>query len=168
VKSAVETDVLSLRIVRRARIAVAVVFAVHGSVTGSFATRIPWIQEHAGISAGRLGFALAFVAFGASLAMPLAARIGHRMGARPALRLLLALWTLSLTLPALAANLLTLCIALFVFGATAGMSDVTMNALGVEVEQRLGRSIMSGLHGMWTTGALVGSAAGTLAAQCSR
>jgi MFS family permease len=39
-----------------------------------------------------------------------------------------------------------------------------MNALGVEVENRLGRSIMSGLHGMWSAGALVGSAAGTLAA----
>jgi MFS family permease len=34
----------------------------------------------------------------------------------------------------------------------------------VEVENRLGRSIMSGLHGMWSAGALLGSAAGTLAA----
>ena len=39
-----------------------------------------------------------------------------------------------------------------------------MNALGVEVENRLGSSIMSGLHGMWSAGALIGSAAGTLAA----
>jgi hypothetical protein len=44
------------------------------------------------------------------------------------------------------------------------MADVAMNALGVEVENRLGRSIMSGLHGLWSVGALVGSAAGTLAA----
>ena len=39
-----------------------------------------------------------------------------------------------------------------------------MNALGVEIENRLGKSIMSGLHGMWSAGALIGSAAGTLAA----
>ncbi|MEU4657019.1 MFS transporter [Streptomyces sp. NPDC023723] len=152
------------REVRRARYAVAAVFAVHGSVTGSFATRVPWIQEHAGVSAGQLGLALAFPALGASLAMPLAGRISHRFGARTALRLLLAGWTLSLILPSLAPNLLTLCLALFVFGATAGMSDVTMNALGVEVENRLDKSIMSGLHGMWSAGALLGSAAGTLAA----
>ena len=55
--------------VRRARIAVAAVFAVHGAVTGSFATRVPWIQEHASVGAGQLGLALAFPAIGASLAM---------------------------------------------------------------------------------------------------
>ncbi|MYS11304.1 MFS transporter [Streptomyces sp. SID6041] len=149
---------------RRARFAVAAVFCVHGAVTGSFATRIPWIQEHAGVSAGQLGLALAFPALGASLAMPLAGAISHRFGARTALRGLLALWTLALTLPSLAPNVWGLCAALFVYGATAGMSDVAMNALGVETENRLGRSIMSSLHGMWSAGALIGSAAGTVAA----
>ncbi|MEV0640567.1 MFS transporter [Streptomyces sp. NPDC050619] len=152
------------REVRQARYAVAAVFAVHGAVTGSFATRVPWIQDHASVSAGQLGLALAFPALGASVAMPLAGRISHRFGARNALRGLIALWTLSLILPSLAPNLLTLCLALFVYGATAGMADVAMNALGVEIENRLGRSIMSGLHGMWSAGALIGSAAGTLAA----
>ncbi|WP_299542379.1 MFS transporter [uncultured Streptomyces sp.] len=150
--------------VRRARYAVAAVFTVHGAVTGSFATRVPWIQDHTGIGAGQLGLALAFPAIGASLAMPLAGRISHRFGARTALRGLLALWTLALVLPALAPNLPALCLALFVYGASAGMSDVAMNALGVEVENRLDRSIMSGLHGMWSVGALLGSAAGTVAA----
>ncbi|MFE7837603.1 MFS transporter [Streptomyces sp. NPDC057474] len=152
------------REVRRARYAVAAVFAVHGAVTGSFATRVPWIQDHAGVSAGQLGLALAFPAIGASLAMPLAGRISHHFGARTALRGLISLWTLALILPSLAPNLGTLCLALFVYGASAGMADVAMNALGVEVENRLGKSIMSGLHGMWSAGALVGSAAGTLAA----
>jgi MFS family permease len=143
---------------------VAAVFAAHGAVTGSFATRVPWIQDHAGVSAGQLGLALAFPALGASVAMPLAGRITHRFGARGALRGLMALWSLSLVLPSFAPGLLTLCLALFAYGATAGMADVAMNALGVEVENRLGKSIMSGLHGMWSAGALVGSAAGTLAA----
>ncbi|MEV5867356.1 MFS transporter [Streptomyces tendae] len=158
------TGTYGRREVKHARYAVAAVFAVHGSVTGSFATRVPWIQDHAGVSAGQLGLALAFPALGASLAMPLAGSVSHRFGARTALRGLLALWTLALVLPSLAPNLLTLCLALFVYGATAGMSDVAMNALGVEIENRLDKSIMSGLHGMWSAGALIGSAAGTLAA----
>ncbi|WP_328945680.1 MFS transporter [Streptomyces sp. NBC_00250] len=156
--------VSSIDRLRRARFAVAAVFCVHGAVTGSFATRIPWIQEHAGVSAGQLGLALAFPALGASVAMPLAGAVSHRFGARTALRGLLALWTLALTLPSLAPNIWGLCAALFVYGATAGMSDVAMNALGVETENRLGKSIMSSLHGMWSAGALVGSAAGTVAA----
>ncbi|MEV5609694.1 MFS transporter [Streptomyces sp. NPDC052225] len=150
--------------VKRARYAVAAVFCIHGSVTGSFATRVPRIQDHTGVSAGQLGFALAFTAFGAACAMPLAGSVTHRFGSRTALRGLLALWTLALVLPALAPSLWTLCLAMFTYGATSGMADVAMNALGVEVEQRLGRSIMSSLHGMWSAGALIGSAAGTLAA----
>ncbi|WP_406166497.1 MFS transporter [Streptomyces sp. NBC_00996] len=153
-----------MRELKRARYAVAAVFAVHGAVTGSFATRVPWIQDHASVGAGRLGIALAFPAIGASVAMPLAGRISHTFGARTALRGLISLWTLALILPSLAPNLYTLCLALFVYGATAGMADVAMNALGVEVENRLDKSIMSGLHGMWSAGALIGSAAGTLAA----
>ncbi|ANW21146.1 MFS transporter [Streptomyces clavuligerus] len=148
----------------RARWAVAMIFCTHGAVAGSFATRIPWIQDHTGVSAGQLGLALAFPAVGASLAMPLAGWLSHRFGARTALRGLLTLWTLALLLPSLAPDLLTLCAALFVYGATSGMSDVAMNASGVETENRLGRSIMSSLHGMWSVGALIGSAGGTLAA----
>ncbi|MDX6248378.1 MAG: hypothetical protein QOF10_1738 [Kribbellaceae bacterium] len=153
-----------LQAVRRARIAVATIFCVHGAVTGSFATRVPWIQEHAGVSAGQLGLALAFPAIGASLFMPLAARVTHRFGTRAAQRVLIALWTLALVLPSLASNLLLLCAALFVYGATAGMADVAMNALGVEIEHRLEKSIMSGLHGLWSVGALIGSGIGTIAA----
>lgn len=149
---------------RHARFAIAAAFCAHGAVTGSFATRIPWIQDHAQLSAGSLGLALAFPAIGAALTMPLAGRINHRLGARTALRVLLSLWTLALILPSLAPNLVTLCLVLFLYGAAAGMSDVAMNALGVETENRLKRSIMSSLHGMWSVGALIGSLAGTFAA----
>jgi MFS family permease len=156
-----EVDVSELR---QARYAVAAVFCVHGSVAGSFATRVPWIQDHASVSPGQLGLALAFPAIGASLSMPLAARISHRFGSKAALRGLIALFTLTFVLPSLAPNLVALCGALFVYGATAGMADVAMNALGVEVEQRMGRSILSGLHGMWSVGTLIGSGVGTVAA----
>ncbi|MEJ3653355.1 MFS transporter [Actinomycetes bacterium KLBMP 9759] len=149
---------------RRVRIAVAAVFLVHGSVVGSFATRIPSLQDQTGASPGQLGLALAFPAIGAALAMPLAGRVSHRFGTRTALSGLLALWTLSLVLPALTTSLLALCAALFAYGAASGMADVVMNALGVEIEKRMDRSIMSGLHGMWSAGALTGSATGTLAA----
>ncbi|MGG8405710.1 MFS transporter [Streptomyces sp. 12297] len=158
-----EPDITPRRL-RRARFAIAAVFCVHGAVTGNFATRIPWIQDHASLGAGSLGLALAFPAVGAALAMPLAGRVNHRFGARTALTGLLAMWTLALALPSLAPGLPALCLALFAYGAAAGMSDVSMNALGVETENRLGRSIMSSLHGMWSVGALLGSAGGTLAA----
>ncbi|MFI1971980.1 MFS transporter [Streptomyces cinnamoneus] len=150
--------------VRRARLAIAAVFAVHGAVSGNLATRIPWIQEHTGIGPGLLGLALTCPAVGAALAMPLAGRVGHRYGSRAGLRALLCLLCASLALPALCPGLVALCGAMAVYGAASGMADVAMNALGVRTEELLGRPVMSGLHGMWSVGALAGSAAGTVAA----
>ncbi|MBB4703682.1 putative MFS family arabinose efflux permease [Sphaerisporangium siamense] len=149
---------------RRARVAVAMTFAVHGAVSGSFATRIPWIQDHVQAGPGELGLALLAPAVGTLIAMPMAGRVIHRFGNRPATRVLLALWSVMLALPAVAPNLGVLWVTLLVFGASAGMCDVGMNEQGVVVEQRMGRSIMSGLHGMWSVGGLAGGAAGTLAA----
>ena len=150
--------------VRHARIAVAAVFTVHGAVAGTFATRIPWIKDHLHLTAGELGLALVAPALGSSLAMPLAGRLVHARGHRAAVRLLLILWCASLALPALAPNLPVFAVSLLLFGACAGTADVAMNAQGVEVEERLGRSIMSGLHGMWSVGCLLASGVGVLAA----
>jgi MFS family permease len=146
--------------VRRARVAISLAFVLHGVVAGSFATRIPWLTDHLDLSTAQLGLALAFAPVGAALAMPLASRVMHRRGARAASRWLLAAWCASLALPAFAPSLPVLCLTLAVQGATAGMADVVINAQGVEVERRYGRSIMSGLHGMWSVGALSGSAIG--------
>ncbi|MER7667619.1 MFS transporter [Kitasatospora sp. NPDC096128] len=149
---------------RRSRRSIALVFGVHGAVGGTFVTRIPWLQERLDLSPGQLGLALVMPAIGSSLAMPLAGRFVHRYGGRAAVRALISLWCLALALPALAPSLPALCAVLLVYGATAGMADVAMNAQGVEIEQRLGRSIMSGLHGMWSAGGLLASGFGILAA----
>ncbi|MFF4710695.1 MFS transporter [Streptomyces eurythermus] len=150
--------------VRAARVRTATVFAVHGAVAGSFATRIPWIVDHLRISDGSLGVALLAPALGSLLAMPLASRLVHRFGGRAALRTLLGAWCLALLLPSLAPDVALLFTGLLVFGAAAGMADVVMNAAGVELEQALGRSVMASMHGMWGVGGLLASGAGSLAA----
>jgi len=150
--------------VRSARRAVALTFAAHGAVVGTFATRIPWLADHLHTDPGGLGIALLFVAVGAMAAMPFAGLITHRLDLRAATRLLMVLWCASLVLPAFAPNLPLFAASLFVYGATSGLADVAMNAQGVAVEQRAGRSIMSGLHGMWSGGGLAASGIGVLAA----
>src|SRR6478672_6579820 len=75
----------------------------------------------------------------------------------------LAAWCACLVLPALPTSLAALCAVLLVFGAVAGLADMAMNAEGVLVEKLFGRSVMSSLHGFWSTGVLVGSAVSALA-----
>jgi fucose permease len=59
---------------------------------------------------------------------------------------------LLLPLPLLATSPIMLAAILFVFGASSGAMDVSMNAHGVAVERELGRPIMSSLHGGWSVG----------------
>jgi MFS family permease len=147
----------------RARWATAVVFAVHGCVTGSFAARLPWIASHVGADVGHLGLALVMPAVGAMVAMPFSGRLAHRYPLRALVRMTIVAWSAALVLPALPTSLVVLCAVLVVFGAFAGLADMAMNAEGALVERTLGRSVMSGLHGFWSLGVLVGSAVSALA-----
>jgi predicted MFS family arabinose efflux permease len=141
------------------------VFAVHGAVMGTFAARLPWLAEHVGVGVGGLGVALLMPGLGAMFAMPLSGRLVHRHDLRVLVRVLILLWCAALTLPTLPTSLLLLCPLLVVYGAAAGIADVSMNAQAVLVEQRYGRSVMSGLHGAWSVGGLAGSGVAALAAR---
>jgi MFS family permease len=151
--------------VRRARRATAVVFAVHGCVTGSFAARLPWIASHVGVGVGGLGLALLMPFVGALLAMPFSGRLAHRYAFRPLVATTIVAWCAALVLPALPTSLAALCLVLLVFGAAAGLADMAMNAEGVLVEKRYARSVMSSFHGFWSVGVLAGSAVSAAAAR---
>ncbi|MER6811903.1 MFS transporter [Spirillospora sp. NPDC000708] len=144
--------------------AIAAVFAVHGAVAGTLATRIPWIQDRLGLGATVLGLALLCPSIGAFATMPTASRIAHRIGERTATRLLIAYWAAVLALPALSPAPGWLFAAMLLYGMGAGMSDVVMNGHAVSVERHLKKPIMSGLHGLWAVGSLAAGGAGILAA----
>ena len=149
--------------VRAARRATAVAFAVHGTVVGSFAARVPWIAQHVGVDVGRLGIALLMPGIGALAAMPFSGRLAHRFSFRPLVGGTLAVFSAVLVLPSLPTSLAVLCATLLLLGATAGIADMAMNAEGSLVERTLGRSVMSSFHGFWSVGVLIGSAVSAIA-----
>lgn len=148
---------------RRAQYAVAIVFAVHGTVSGNFATRVPWIAERLDLGAGALGLALLTPALGSVLAMPLAGKLVHKHGGRAVTQTAVAAYTAALALPAFMPSLAALCVALLGFGLAAGAADVAMKAQGSSLERMGGRPIMSRLHGMWSIGTLTGAGIGAIA-----
>jgi hypothetical protein len=63
-------------------------------------------------------------------------------------------------LPGLVSTVPALCAVLFLFGAATGLVNVAANAVGVQVERRIGRPILSGLHAGFSFGGLAGALIG--------
>ncbi|HXB50478.1 MAG TPA: MFS transporter [Streptosporangiaceae bacterium] len=147
------------------RRAVGVTFFVNGTVFGTFASRLPWIADRLHLSSGTLGLVGLSTSIGALATMPFAAQFVHRYGPKATTRVLIVASSGALVLPAVAPDLLVLTAMMLIFGALTGINDNAMNAQAVEAEQRIGKSIMSGLHGMWSLGVLAGALIGSLSAR---
>jgi MFS family permease len=149
---------------RSARAAVSAAFLIHSTVSGTWAARLPAIKQSLELSDGELGTALVGLAVGLVVGTRLAGAPVDRFGSRPVMRVGFPLLAASLLLPALADSLVGLFLSLLVLGLASGALDVAMNAQGIEVERRLGRPILSGLHGLWSVGLGIGAGAAALAA----
>jgi MFS family permease len=143
--------------IERARWAVAVIFLVNGIVMGTWAAQIPLIEERLDISHSTLGIALLCMAFGALVAMPLTGMFIARFGSAAVTRASTPVLLLAFPVSLLAPNPELLMLSLFFYGGANGVMDVAMNAHAVTVERKLGRPVMSSLHGMWSLGGLIGS-----------
>jgi predicted MFS family arabinose efflux permease len=148
------------RTLRAAHRATQAEFFALGVAAAALGVHVPSIKQHYGLDEASLSLALLSAAGGGVLCLMVAGRIIGRFGARrttlaaglvlgAALSLLLAFDRL----PALVA-------VMSVFGAAVGLFDVAINAEGTHLEERLGRKIVSTLHGMWSLGGMAGSAAG--------
>jgi MFS family permease len=96
--------------------------------------------------------------------MPVAGGRAARIGSRRATRAAFALMCMTTGVIALAPSLPALCVLAFFYGASMGSLDVTMNAHGVAVERRYGRSILASFHAAFSIGGLAGGALGALSA----
>jgi len=154
-----------VRAPRAARVAVASAFAINGIAGGNWVVRIPAIQDRLDLSEATLGLALLGMPLGAILVMPLAGSWAARFGSRVVVRLGTFLICAGVMLPGLAPNLIGLALALVFYGIGNGIQDVSMNAHGVAVEKRYGRTIMSSFHAFFSVGAMVGAIVGGLIAE---
>ncbi len=103
-----------VRGLQRARLATAVIFFAHGALFGNWVSRLPAIKDHVNAGTGPLGLALLGIAVGALAARQVAGQLVARYGSRSVTRVGLALCCLTLLLPALAASVAVLGLALVV------------------------------------------------------
>jgi MFS family permease len=149
---------------RRRRAAVTAAFVLNGAGIGSWAARVPAVQGRLGLSNAQLGLALFGIALGAIVAMVLTGVLVERFGSRRVLRVAAGAFAVALALPAAMPNLALLTLALVAMGAATGTMDVSMNANGVEVENRYRRPILASMHAAFSAGGLIGSGLGAAVA----
>ncbi len=134
------------------------IFLVSGIGMASWAPMVPYVKARLGLDDASLGLVLLAFGGGSMLSMPLIGLLAHRYGNRRVISVAGLLLCVAIPVLAIVPNVLTLAATLLYFGAMLGAVDVAMNAHAVEVERRDGRALMSGFHGLFSIGGLVGAA----------
>ena len=142
---------------RRAHVAIALTFVAFGTVDGTWVARLPALKHRLGLDSGELGLVIFSVSLAATLLLPVSGWLTSRRGSRGPTGLGLLVTAAGLTAAAFAPSLYTLVPAACLLGAGFSVVDVAANAHGVALEQRLGRPVLSALHGAWSFGLLAGS-----------
>ena len=140
-----------------ARLAVLAAFFINGAFLATWVSRIPALQEQLGLSEGALGFILLGLAAGVIVALSLAGGLIARFGSAKVTAVGLLVMGCTLPLLALAPQASLLWLALFVYGGAMSAMDVAMNAQAVQVEQNVGRPLMSSFHAAFSIGGLTGA-----------
>jgi len=142
---------------RRAHVALAVVFVCFGTIDGTWAARLPAFKTRLGIDDARVGVAIFVVSLTATLLLTFAGWLASRIGSRVPAVVGVLLAAGGLTAAGFVNSYALLLPTAGLIGAGFGIADVSANAHGVALEQRLGRPILSALHGSWSIGLLAGS-----------
>lgn len=144
----------------KARWAVFTVFLLHGMLVGSWTPHVPFAKDRLEVGPAVLGLALLAIAGGAVFAMPLAGALINHYGSARMILVTGLLFAVAFLGPPLAPSLATFVVSGVFLGAGIGSLDVSMNAHGIAVETAMKRPVMSGFHGAFSIGAMIGAFAG--------
>lgn len=142
----------------------AFLYSCFSLVFSTWVTYIPYIAEKLGITEGKIGGAIFFIALGSLTMLPISNRLTDVLGVgRQALTgftgYAIALYGLFL-----APNYPLFCAALYLFGMMSSVFAISLNSLTAVIEKQSGMFIMTGSHGFWSMGGMIGSATGSFIA----
>jgi MFS family permease len=147
---------------KSSRIAVSVLFFVHGFLHANLMARLPLLQSQLGVSDGRLGTLLFTVALGAMVGMPLAGALAQRLGSDRMSRLTSLFFCVIIPLLPLANTFWVAAPLFLLMGVSMGSMDVCMNGQAVYAERLWPKPIMSSFHAVFSLGMTCGAGLGAL------
>ncbi|GLY31007.1 MFS transporter [Kineosporia sp. NBRC 101731] len=150
------TAALPDRDVRRARVAVGVLFFTNGAMFANLIPRYPQIKTDLGMSNAAYGLSVAAFPMGALIAGTAAGLLVRRFGSASVAAVGMALTGVGVIAAGLAPVTVVFALALFVAGSLDAIADVAQNGHGLRVQRRYGRSIINSFHAIWSVGAVTG------------
>ena len=133
-------------------------FLLAGLAAAAWASLVPFAKLRGDLDEGVLGLVLLCLGGGSIVSMPIAGALSTRYGCRTVLTVSSLLLCATLPLLAIVSTVPLLAIMLLLFGASLGATDCVMNVQAVIVERDSGRPLMSGFHGFYSLGGIVGAA----------
>ena len=135
-----------------------IAFFIAGFGIAAWAPLVPYAKARAQLNEGTLGLLLLCLGVGSIIAMPAAGALASRFGCRRVLSAGTILLCVALPMLATVSSIPLLMAGLFLFGAGLGTVDSTVNLQAVIVERASGKTMMSGFHGLFSLGGIVGAA----------
>jgi MFS family permease len=150
---------ISLTRLRRAN---AVYFFISGFGYSSWTSRIPGIKESLKLNDAHFGTLLFMMPVGLILTMPFTGKLLDHFKSRTIMLIGAMVYNGVLACIGFSGYTWVLGIALFFFGSSRNMMNLSMNAQAIGVQALYKRSIMSSFHAVWSMAGFAGAAFGYL------
>lgn len=153
---------LSLKIFFKERkfFAPAFLYSCFALVFSTWIIYIPFLAEKLQISEGQIGTALFFASVGSFVMIPVSNRLTDILGVGRQAFWGFILYGTSLYGIFAAPTYYWLLAALFYYGMMSAVFAIAVNSLIAEIEKQAGKYIMTGSHGFWSLGGIVGASTG--------
>lgn len=132
---------------------------VIGVLEAAWAPLVPYVKSVFAIDEGTLGLLMLCSGFGSICALPLSGFLVNRYGAKKVIYVSGLLMAFALLTISLLINVWLTGVMLMIFGGCTITIDVAANMNGVVIERKTGRHLMSGFHGGYSLGTLIGAGA---------
>jgi len=146
----------------RTRMMVTVFFFVSGFGFSTWASRIPTIQQQLHLNEAQLGIVLFAMPIGLMATLPVTGVLLSRFDSRRIMMIGAVLFNLMLCGIGFATRTWQLAIALFCFGSSRNLLNISVNAQSIGVQALYDRSIIVRFHAIWSFAGFGGAALGAL------
>lgn len=137
-------------------------FLIIGCLEAAWAPLVPYVKSVFTLDEETLGLLMLCSGLGSIISLPFSGWICMRLGAKRVVYFSGFLMALSLLAISLLVNVWITAIMLMIFGGCTISIDVAANINGIAIEHKTGRHLMSGFHGGYSLGTLIGAGAMSL------